>query len=151
ETLMSVEVIELGGEACLLALMQDMTERRQIEAALQEREWAYAMLLRDIAGMAYRCRNDTSWTMELVSDGSLALTGYAAQDLIENNRAAFSDLIHPDDAESLWDQRQASLAARRPCSNEYRIRTASSEEKWVWDQAHGIYTVSGDLLAIEGI
>ncbi len=151
ETLLSVAATELGGEACILSSIQDITERRQIEAALQEGERAYARLLRNIAGMAYRCHNDANKTMVLVSDGSLALTGYPAEDLIESRRASFNDLIHPDDAESLWERRLASLAARHPCSDEYRITTATGEEKWVWDQAHGIYTEAGELLAIEGI
>ncbi|HEX5692514.1 MAG TPA: PAS domain S-box protein, partial [Roseiflexaceae bacterium] len=44
-----------------------------------------------------------------------------------------------------------NLAARQMCSNEYRIITTTGEEKWVWDQASGIYSETGELLAIEGI
>ena len=101
--------------------------------------------------MAYRWRNDEARTIEMVSDGCLALTGYPAEDLIENRRVAFGDLIHPDDAGPLWEKCQANLAAHRLCSNEYRIRTAQGQEKWVWDQAHGIYAADGELLTVEGI
>ena len=100
--------------------------------------------------MVYRCRNDESWTMELVSYGSVNLTGYPPDHLIENRKLSFDSLIHPQDAGPLWDKCQASLAARRGCSNEYRIRRADGQVRWVWDQANGIYDNSGNLLAIEG-
>ena len=54
-------------------------------------------LLKHLPGMAYRCRNDADWTMEFVSQGCRALTGFAPEDLIENRVVSFGDLIHPDD------------------------------------------------------
>jgi PAS domain S-box-containing protein len=131
-------------------IVTDITERRAAESALQERERAYATLLQNLAGMVYRCRNDADWTTTFVSDGCLAVTGYPSEDLIGNRKMSLGSLIHPDDAAPIWEKCQAGLAARRPCSNEYRIRTAGGAEKWVWDQARGIYSATGELLFIEG-
>ena len=89
--------------------------------------------------------------MELVSDGCRALTGYGTSDLTGNRVVAFADLIHREDRQRVSEQCQASLEARQPCSSEYRIVTAGGEEKWVWDQAHGVYGPSGELLAVEGL
>ncbi len=118
--------------------------------ALRERERVHRTLLANLSGMAYRCRNDKDWTMEFVSDGCEDLAGYTAEDLIENRRIAFNTLIHENDRQRIWDECQISLAARRPCSTEYRIITRTGEEKWVWDQAQGIYEEGGRLAAIEG-
>lgn len=128
----------------------DITQRRETEKALQESEIKYARLLKELPGMAYRCRNDEDWTAELISDGSLELTGYRASDIIGNTVISLGKLIHPDDRDWLWERCQASLNARIRCQNEYRIITANGEVKWVWDQAQGIYTDSGELVAIEG-
>ncbi len=88
--------------------------------------------------------------MELASEGCLELTGYSSAELTENRKLSFGDLVHPDDRRPLWDKCQRNLAARRTCSNEYRISTAEGGEKWVWDQARGVYSVSGELVAVEG-
>ncbi len=135
----------------LLPEGRDTTERKQAELKLQEREVAYHALLSNLSGMAYRCRNDDSWSMAFVSDACRGITGYEVADLTDNNKVAFGDLVHPDDQEWLWNKCQTCLDKHQPCSNEYRIINASGQVVWVWDQAHGIYSDTGELLAIEGL
>jgi PAS domain S-box-containing protein len=129
---------------------RDVTERNAAQRAARERDQAYAALLVNLRGMAYRCRNDLDWTMELVTDGCLALTGYPPEALLLNRDVAFGSLIHPDDAGPLAEKCQANLAARKPCLNEYRIRTGEGRWRWILDVAHGVYDADGTLLAIEG-
>ena len=129
---------------------RDVTERRRAERALREQERAHSRLLANLSGMAYRCRNDAAWTMELVIGRCFELTGYEASELRDDRVVAFGDLVHPDDAGPLWERCQASLGARRPCQSEYRIRTRSGEVRWVLDLAHGVYGADGELVAIEG-
>ncbi|MGH8598149.1 MAG: PAS domain-containing protein, partial [Gammaproteobacteria bacterium] len=107
-------------------------------------------LFANLAGMAYRCRPDNRLTMELVSEGCVALTGCSTTELLLRPHVAVGDLIHPDDAARVRDELRASLNEQRMCSTEYRIHTAAGAEKWVWDQAQGLYAEDGRLLAIEG-
>ena len=153
--LFEARFVPLGGASSrrrqVLLIIRDITERKRLEEQLRERDRDYVSLLGNVSGMAYRCRNDERWTMELVSDGCHALTGYGASDLSGNRVVAFADLIHREDRQRVWEQCQASLEARQPCSSEYRIVTAGGEEKWVWDQARGVYAPSGELLAVDGL
>jgi len=135
----------------VLLFVRDLTERKRLEARLRDRDRAYVSLLCNLSSMAYRRRNDERWTMALVSDGCLALTGHAAPELSGNRVVAFAALIHPEDRQRVSEKCQASLEARVPCSSEYRIVTAAGEEKWVWDQAQGVYGPSGEILAVEGL
>jgi len=135
----------------VLLFVRDLTERKRIEARLRDRDRAYVSLLGNLSSMAYRCRKDERWAIELVSDGCRALTSYAASEFPGHGMVAFANLIHPEDRQRVWEQCQACLEARVPRSSEYRIVTAGGEEKWVWDQAHGVYGPSGEIEAIEGL
>lgn len=110
-----------------------------------------AALPKELPGAVYRCRNDADWTVEFISDGCLALTGYRADELTGSRVTSLGALMHPGDAAAVWEKCQASLAARQPCSNEYRILHRTGETRWVWDQAHGVYSPGGGLLHIEGL
>jgi len=112
---------------------------------------ALLALMNQVAGMMYRCRNDEAWTMDLVSDGCMALTGYSVAELRGNAVVAYGDLVHPDDVDWLWAKCQTNLDNRRFCSNKYRIFDANGAQRWVWDRAQGVYSPEGELLFIEGL
>ncbi len=134
-----------------LVVVRDVSERRAMENALRESQRAMATLLSNVPGLAYRCRNDKDWTMELLSEGCLALTGYCRKDFLEHRGICYADIIHPDDRDKVWDDVQEALAEKKPFKLTYRIRTKAGEEKWVWEQGRGIYSPGGELLALEGL
>lgn len=107
-------------------------------------------LLKNVPGMAYRCRNDTDWTMEYVSEGVAPLTGYSAADFVEKHRITWAQLIEPDDRDRVWAEVQAALDRRGPFRLEYRIRTRADQPRWVWEQGRGVYDPEGELVALEG-
>ncbi len=129
---------------------RQIADQKKAEEEAQESERLISTLMRNLPGMVYRCRNDRNWTMTFVSEGSVSLTGYSPKDLVGNRALSFSDLIHPDDREMIWDQVQTALLRHNPYQLQYRIQTASGSEKWVWEQGSGIYSDEGELLALEG-
>ena len=147
----AISQVGVEGHHYFTVILRDITQRMRAEESLAESERVQRTLLSNLSGMAYRCRNDKDWTMEFVSDGCGALTGYLPEDLVRSHRISFNSLIHPEDQQRVWDDCQRSLAAGRPCSNEYRITTRTGEGKWVWDQAQGVYGNDGNLEAIEGL
>ena len=116
----------------------------------QQSQFSLSMLMSNLPGMVYRCRNDGDWTMEFVSAGCFELTGYQPPDLIGNKNVAYNDLIHQDDQSSVREQVQVALEGREPFRVVYRIKTATGEEKWVWEQGQGVYSKSEELIALEG-
>ena len=119
-------------------------------AVQRESERSLGVLLSNLPGLAYRCRNDRDWTIESVSQGCLALTGYQPADLVGNSRISFGQLIHPDDRQGVWDSVQATIENREPYQLTYRIITQSGEERWVWGHGCGIFSADGALVALEG-
>lgn len=107
-------------------------------------------LIDNLPGMAYRCANDSRWTMLFVSAGALSLTGYTAADLMHNARVAYADLIHPDDRERVWQEVQQAMTDTRPFNMEYRIRDAAGTERWVWERGIHVWNTEGKAEYVEG-
>jgi len=132
------------------SVVTDITARKRAEEALRESQRALMTLLSNLPGMAYRCRNDTEWTMEFVSEGCVELTGYQPADLVGNRKISYAQLIHRDDRDMVWREVQLALQENRPFQLTYRIVTARGEEKWVWEQGRGVSAPAGELTALEG-
>ena len=142
--------LTLRGQTLLYSIVHDITDRVQAQKLLAESERRLSTLMANLPGMAYRCLNDEFWTMKFVSEGCFELTGYAPDHLLENRRTSFAEMIHPDERQMVWEQVERSLERRSQFNLTYRIHTASGEEKWVEEKGQGVFSRSGNLLAIEG-
>ncbi len=147
----SLRSTAIGGAGRVLAVVRDITERKRAEEALRERERQLSTLLSNLPGMAYRCQNDERRSMEFVSDGTFALTGYAPADLVGNRRVAYAELIHPEDRTRVWGEIQHALTQALPFILSYRLIRANGEVCWVWEQGQGVFDSQGRLLALEGL
>lgn len=102
-----------------------------------------------LPGMAYRCKNDHNWTMQIVSAGSFELTGYTPLDFLER-RITYDAIIVPEYRDLVWSVIQNAVIEKSHFTVEYRIRTKTGDEKWVWEKGTGIYDDDGTLLFLEG-
>ena len=126
-------------------------DQKRAEDALRETDRTLVNLLRNLPGMAYRCRNDPEWTTEFVSDGCRDLLGLTPEEFIGGQRkVTYGSMIHADDRARVWETVQQALADRRPFRLRYRIFTAQGEEKRVWEQGRGVYDEAGAAIALEG-
>ena len=129
--------------------IRDITEDKKNQEALEKSEKTLANLISNLPGFIYRCANDHHWTMDYLSEGFVALTGYAIEEVLQNKLLSFNDIIHPDDRKRLWETWQLSLKEHLSFEDEYRIITKNGTIRNVWERGHGIY--DGDiLLYIEG-
>jgi PAS domain S-box-containing protein len=119
-------------------------------AELAESRRHFETLVQSLPGMAYRCLYDSQLAVLYVSDGALALTGHAPEDLTAH-RVHFRDLIHPDDVERVRAATRDGLQARRNIEVEFRLITRSGEEKWVLSRCRGVFAPEGTLLFLEGL
>lgn len=130
---------------------RDITQRKLAELALEESERSKSVLLSNLPGMAYRCNYDREWTMQFVSAGSVELTGYTPESLINNKDLSYNDLISPEYHDLLWIKWEQFLSKKLPFEYEYEIITAAGERKWVLEMGQGIYYDNGEVEALEGI
>ncbi len=133
--------------ACLI---DDITESKIKEKKLVERERELTILLGNLPGMVYRCRNDRDWTMYFVSQGSLELCGYKPEELVEGGIVRWNELIYPDDREKVWLEGQDLLKMKQSYYLDYRIITKDSTIKYVWEKGQGVFDENNELLFLEG-
>ena len=130
-------------------LVRALAEKEGAELRRQELERSLALLLSNLPGLVYRCRNDSNWSAEFVSEGARQLTGYAPEDF-SRNRISLATITIPEDRDRVWEEVQVAVRAHKSFQLKYRICTAGGEEKWVWEQGAAVYDAAGALVALEG-
>lgn len=134
-----------------VAGLADVTQQIRGRRSLQASHRSLTGLLDDLPMMVYRCRNNRLWSMEYVSAGCFALTGYAAESLIDSHELSYSSLIHPADREFVWAEVQAGLSSMQPFSLLYRLIRSDGSERRVQERGCGIYADNGEVLGLEGV
>lgn len=150
DTVITTKLISYEGEMSILGIITDVTALKKTELELRETQRTLLTLMSNLPGAVYRCRNDHDWSMEFLSDGCLALTGYPPQDFIRNRKLSFNSLIHPADRDKVWNGVQQAIQKNIPYQLTYRIYDAQSQLKWVWEQGSGIRSPQGEVIALEG-
>lgn len=138
------------GKVAVQIISQDITKRKKIERELRENQRMLSTLIGNLPGIAYRSKNDKRRSMEFISDGCKELTGYPGSDLINNVRISYSDIIHKDDREEIWNTIQKAVNEKKAFALVYRIATSDRKERWVWEKGEGVYNENGIVVALEG-
>ncbi len=125
----------------------------QVEASRQrDADWrSLSQLVSQLPAMLYRGRNNRHWTMEFVSAGCFELTGYPPEVLTNQSCLNYGDLIHPEDAEPVWDQVQDALSRHTPFELHYRLQHADGRLIPVSEKGCGLYAENGAILGVEGV
>lgn len=135
----------------IMASAEDITKRKRVEEQIQETQRQLTTILSNLPGMAYRCKNDRNWTMEFVSEGCLDLTGYTPDELLYNRVRAYSQIIHSEDREMVWEIISEKIGQKQPFQINYRIISANQMQKWVFEQGRALYNnQNGEVIALEG-
>ena len=122
----------------------------RVAEGLCESEARYRGLVANLPGVVYRADVDHHWTALYISEAVECLTGYAADDLVQNQRLSFTSLIHPDDLDKVQDALRGFYAGSDTVVVEYRIRHRDGRTLWVHDRGHGSYGADGRLQWVDG-
>jgi PAS domain S-box-containing protein len=125
-------------KAMVAASMRDITERKEAERTLIEKEEQFRSLVENIPGVVYRCNPDEERNMIYVSDGISELTGFSANLFIKNHQS-FHNLIHDDDRDYVENEIQRSILEKKSYSIEYRITDSEGKIRWVFEKGKGVY------------
>ena len=86
-----------------------------------------------------------------VSDGCRALTGYEPSDLVGNRIVSYGSLIVEDDREIVGAAIRDAIERGQPFRLAYRIRHASGDTRWVWEQGRVVESARDGAMTLEGL
>ncbi len=113
-----------------LAVTRDITERKQAELALHEREQHYSTLINDIDAIVWEVSlPDLLFTF--VSESAKKILGYPLDDWYQEN--FWLDHIHPDDRDAAYHYCADQTARGKNHQFEYRMFAADGSIVWIKD------------------
>ncbi|HSV87868.1 MAG TPA: PAS domain S-box protein, partial [Bacteroidales bacterium] len=133
-----------------LAIKEDITEKKQTDDLLRERERVFSTLIGSLPGMAYRRAFDRQLTTLFISQSCHTITGYHPEDLIYNKTISFNDIILPEFRNSIWEKWKKAVAKKTVLEYEYQICKADGEARWIWERGQGVYDENGKVQYLEG-
>jgi len=142
--------IPYNGKKIRITSINDITQRKISEDALKESERTLSTLLGNLPGMAYRCSYDEKWTMQFVNNGCYELTGYRPEDLLNNKKISFSELLYGEDRRKGIKEIDSAIKNKTKFEIQYRLKVADHKIKWVWEKGEGVFDAEGKLLFLEG-
>jgi formate hydrogenlyase transcriptional activator len=109
----------------IMALSEDITERKQAEAALQKSERELRTIIETIPAFVVSALPDGS--VDFLSQSLVDYTGLPREQWLG---WGWRDLVHPEDADRTVDKWRAALAGGEPLEVEVRHRRADGKYRW---------------------
>ncbi len=144
-------VNETGEPAGLIGAIFDITESKKMEDALRRSEQQFKTLVANVPGIIYRCANDPHWTMQYISDEIQTISGYPADEFVNNRVRSYASVIHPEDQAMVDRIVQEGVKKRQPYTIEYRIVHARGAARWVYERGQGVFDKKGKLNFLDGV
>jgi PAS domain S-box-containing protein len=132
-------------------IITDISIKKQAEIELRETRDLVKTLISNLVGAVSRCRNDEFFTTIFYSEKILEITGYHADDFIDNKNINFTDITHPEDIEMVRKNIGDCVKNKKPYSIEFRIIHKNGHVVWISENGRPIYDNEGNLLYLDGI
>jgi PAS domain S-box-containing protein/putative nucleotidyltransferase with HDIG domain len=147
----ALEIDEQGRLLNMHGVIQDVTERKQAEQLLRDREREYRTLVEQIPAIVYV--DDVSGEIHSLYIGPQVekILGYTPQEWLEQSLSLWISLLHPDDREVVRAKYMRCVEKGEPFEAEYRIRTADGRLLWLHDQAVMLRDENGNPQLIHGV
>lgn len=138
----------LPNDTFYVGIIVDISQRKQMEKALQKSEQQFRSLISNIPGAAYRMEVGNHREIIFISEGISRLTGYQQQEFTNHN-INYVDIILPEFSTPFEQFITTIISTQKQYTIEYKIRHADGHELWVWHTA--TYMADEDERWIDGV
>ncbi len=126
------KVVTYKGKKCLMGTGIDITERKQAEKKLVEKDQQLREISSSIPGFIYQFKMDAGgkFSFTFVSENIKLLAGLSPKKIYENAENAFAK-VHPDDLPGLYSSIYTSASTLTPWLYIFRVVQADKTFKWI--------------------
>lgn len=123
---------EAGNIHRIIGTAIDITDRKQVEAALLASEQTLSQVMNTVPGAVFKYRRsaDAADGFVFISQGIVDLYEHTPEEILNNGLMAW-DIVLPEDMEQISASSDRSAATLDPWEIEFRIRTPSNVLKWI--------------------
>ncbi len=138
---------ERGEVAGLIGISRNITDRKQIDAALRETDARLreAQRIAKLGSWSWEPSTDRVWW----SDAEFELMGVSPQQT-QPGLKTFLSLLHPDDRAIAVARVEAMLAGANAFADDLRIIRADGSLMWIHSQARATRDADGNIIRVEG-
>ena len=129
-----------------LAMLEDITERKQAEKALEESEKKFRLLAETIESVFWMSTPGVG-EMIYVNPAYEKIWGGSRESLYQDPKS-FLDAVHPEDRELVLTE--LSKHAEGTWESEYRIIKVDGSIRWIYDRGYPVFNENGQLYMMTG-
>jgi len=141
----STSLVILGGQEMILGIDRDITERKQAETELREKEVQYRNLANSGTALIW-----TSGTDKLCNYFNNPWLNFTGRTLEQETGNGWAEGVHPDDLDSCIQTFITAFDKREPFEMEYRLMHVSGEYRWLLDMGTPNYNLNGEFIGYIG-
>ena len=143
-----VVVDEAGKSLRISGIVQDVTERHQMEEQLRDSEKNFRLISENSQDFIFRSTADEQITYLYASPICFSMFGYTPEELIETSG---QDYIHSMDAVRVLDYMQRSMTGLKLKPIVFRFLRKDGSYIWVETTLRYIYTGEGEVQEVVGV
>lgn len=111
----------------------DITERKEAEIAIEEKNKQLNLVIDNIPGAVFNAKNDQNFTLNFISPFIENITGYKPVEINREKTISFIDLVHHDDLPKRVKAMQDAYNERRKYTCSYKMLNKRGNFHWVYE------------------
>jgi len=131
-----------GRPARMIGVVQDVTDRRRIQRALEKSEAQFSTLAQNMPNQVWTARADGR--IDWINDRVYIYTGRSRQSL---GNEGWTEALHPDDRAETQEKWARSVATGHVFETEFRLLDAHGGYRWHLSRALPLVDLSGEISA----
>ena len=131
-----------------IGIQTDITARKQAETALLVSQQRLQYLLSSSPAVIYTCKIDGDYGATFISENVVAMMGYTAREIVEE-QSFWASHLHPEDATQVFAE-LSKVLKQGQYSLEYRFLHQDGTYRWIYDQGKVVWDETGNPMEMVG-